>query len=187
MLNISAVGRCALWLACCSKSTFFLLARLPSGALVQRCILCCVFREGVVNSFASRRKNFDFCPIAHVGQFWFHSGDCGQSRGWLHMVCLSVPKRFFFFLCDCVFFTPKSTTTDISFESKFAAAMLCFIHDDCVSFRWRGFSRGWLWGSLSFCHGECANTGCTADIGCLFILFGSMSVVTTPSLVLVRN
>ena len=88
------------------------------------------------------------------------------------MVCLSVPpKRFFFFLFDCVFFTPKSTTTDISFESKFAAAMLCFIHDDCVSFRWRGFSRGWLWVSLSFCHGKCANTGCTADIGCLFILY----------------
>ena len=92
------------------------------------------------------------------------------------MVCLSVPPKRFFFLCDCVFFTPKSTTTDISFESKFAAAMLCFIHDDCVSFWWRGFSRGWLWVSLSFCHGDCANTGCTTDIGCLFILVGSMSV-----------
>ena len=31
--------------------------------------------------------------------------------------------------------------------------------------------------ALSFCHGKCANTGCTADIGCLFILVGSMSVV----------
>ena len=90
---------------------------------------------------------------------------------------LSECAETFFFLSDCVFFTPKSTTTDISFESKFAAAMLCFIHDDCVSFRWRGFSRGWLWVSLSFCHRTCSNTGCTADIGCLFIHVGSMSVV----------
>ena len=90
-----------------------------------------------------------------------------QSRGLLHMVCLSVPPKRGFFLCDCVFYTLKSTTTDIGFESTFAAAMVCFIHDDCVSFQWRGFSRGWLWVSLSFRHGDSANTGCTADIGLL--------------------
>ena len=78
----------------------------------------------------------------------------------------------------------QNNEKDIGFEPEFAMSMLSFIHDCCVSFLWRGFSRDWLWVSLSFCHGDCANTGCTADIGCLFILFGSMSVVTTPS---VRN
>ena len=73
---------------------------------------------------------------------------------------------FFSFRLVCSLL-PKSTTTDIGFESTFAAAMLCFIHDDCVSFRWRGFSCSWLWVSLSFRHGDCANTGCTADIGLL--------------------
>ena len=136
MLNISAVGRCALWLACCLTSTFFLLARLPSGALVQRGILCCVFREGVVNSFASRRKNFDFCPIAHVGQFWFHSGACCQSRGWLHMVCACLcHRRVVFFLLRLSLMRPlQNNEKDIGFESEFAMSMLSFIHDCCVSF-----------------------------------------------------
>ena len=166
----------------------FLLARLLNSAMVQRCSLCCVFRVGVVNVSPLRRR---MVVVSARGTCLVHlvilQLVARQSRGLLHMVCLSVPPKRFFLLCDCVFFTPKSTTTDISFESKFAMCMLSFIHDECVSLRWRGFSRGWLWVSLSFCHGVCSNTGCTADIGCLFILFGSMSVVTTPSLVLVRN
>ena len=38
---------------------------------------------------------------------------------------------------------------DIGFESEFAMSMLGFNHVCCVSFRWRGCSRGWLWVSLS--------------------------------------
>ena len=111
------------------------------------------------------------CQWNVFGPFSYPSVVCPPiTRLVAHGLSECATETFFFFLFDCVFFTPKSTTTDISFESKFAAAMLCFIHDDCVSFRWRGFSRGWLWISLSFCHGECANTGCTADIGCFTIL-----------------
>ena len=179
MLNISAVGRCALWLACCLTSTFFLLARLPSGALVQRGILCCVFREGVVNSFASRRKNLISVPLrmlANSGVIQVIAANREAGCTWFVPAC-ATDASFFFLLRLSLMRPLQNNEKDIGFEFKFVMSMLSFIHADCVSFRWRGFSRGWLWVSLSFCHGDCANTGCTADIGCLFILFGSMSVV----------
>ena len=110
----------------------FLLARLPSGALVQCCSLCCVFRVGVVDVSPLRRRmdvvvSARGTCLVHVGILQLVAR---QSRGLLHMVCLSVPPKRGFFLCDCVFYSLKSTTTDIGFESTFAAAMLCFIHDD---------------------------------------------------------
>ena len=120
----------------------FLLARLLNSAMVQCCSLCCVFRVGVVDVSPLRRR-MDVVVSAR-GTCLFHAGIlqlvARQSRGLLHMVCLSVPPKRVFFLCDCVFYTLKSTTTDIGFESTFAAAM-CFIHNDCVSFRWRDFSQ----------------------------------------------
>ena len=99
VLNISAVGRCALWLASCLTSTFFLLARLPSGALVQRCILCCVFREGVVNSFASRRKNLISVPLhmlANSGFIQVNAANREVCCTWFVLACATDASFFFF-------------------------------------------------------------------------------------------
>ena len=146
-----------------------LLARLPSGALLQRCSLCCVFR--VSSMFPAPPTNGGCCcqcPWNVFGPCRYPSVGCPPiTRFAAHGLSECATETWFFSLRLCVFYTLKSTTTDIGFESTFAAAMVCFIHDDCVSFQWRGFSRGWLWVSLSFRHGDSANTGCTADIGLL--------------------
>ena len=75
---------------------------------------------------------------------------------WFVLVCATDASFFFLLRLSLMRPSQNNGKKNIGVESKFAMSMLSFIHNDCVSFRWRGFSRGWLWVSLSFCHGECA-------------------------------
>ena len=91
----------------CMTSTFLLLARLLNSAMVQRCSLCCVFRVGVVNVSPLRRRMV--VVVSARGTCLVHlvilQSVARQSRGLLHMVCLSVPpKRVFVSLRLCVLY-----------------------------------------------------------------------------------
>ena len=129
----------------------------------------------------------EMCFLRVVCQFWFPSGKCCQSRVGLHMVCVCLcHRRVVFLLRVCVLRQSERRKKEKKngFESEFSLAMLGWLSSMMIVFPF---------GGVAFYEAGCGSASLSAtetlrtQAAQLTVVAYSMSVVTTPSLVLVRN